>query len=100
PLLSPEQDFTGELNLERRWTDGRVRLTVFGERTNNALISQSTTVTDASGAQSVQTAVSNVPAIRMQGDEFSADKHNELVSSVQMQGRATYVESKINHDPI
>lgn len=99
PLLSPEQDFTGELNIERRWADGRVRLTVFGERTNNALISQSTTVTDPSGAQSVQTAVSNVAAIRMQGVELSADKDNVLVSGLQVFGSITYVGSRIISDP-
>lgn len=99
PLLSPEQDFTGELNIERRWADGRVRLTVFGERTNNALISQSTTVTDPSGAQSVQTAVSNVAAIRMQGVELSADKDNVLVSGLQVFGSVTYVDSRIISDP-
>ncbi|WP_249154176.1 TonB-dependent receptor [Bradyrhizobium manausense] len=99
PLLSPEQDFTGELNLERRWVDGRVRLTMFGERTNNALISQSTTVTDASGAQSVQTAVSNVAAIRMQGVELSADKDNVLVGGLQVFGSVIYVDSRIISDP-
>lgn len=99
PLLSPEQDFTGELNIERRWADGRVRLTVFGERTNNALISQSTTVTDPSGAQSVQTAVSNVAAIRMQGVELSADNDNVLVSGLQVFGSVTYVDSRIISDP-
>lgn len=99
PLLSPEQDFSGELNLERRWADGRVRLTVFGERTNNALISQSTTVTDASRAQSVQTAVSNVAAVRMRGVEFLADKDNVLVSGLQVFGSVTYVDSRIISDP-
>lgn len=99
PLLSPEQDFTGELNIERRRADGRVRLTVFGERTNNALISQSTTVTDPSGAQSVQTAVSSVAAIRMQGVELSADKDNVLVSGLQVFGSITYVGSRIISDP-
>ena len=48
PLLAPEQDFTGELNIERHWNDGRVRLTLFEERTDNALISQTNTVTNAS----------------------------------------------------
>jgi iron complex outermembrane receptor protein len=99
PLLSPEQDFTGELNLERRWVDGRMRLTVFGERTNNALISQTTTVTDAGGAQSVQTAISNVGAIRMQGVELSADKDNVLISGLQVFGSVTYVDSRIISDP-
>ena len=40
PFLKPEQDFTGEVNIERKWNDGRVRLTLFKERTNDAIISQ------------------------------------------------------------
>lgn len=99
PLLAPEQDFTGEINIERRWTDGRVRLTVFGERTNNALISQTTTLTDAGGTQSLQTAVSNVAAIRMQGVELSAAKDNVLVSGLEVFGSLTYVDSRIISDP-
>jgi len=85
--------------LERRWVDGRMRLTVFGERTNNALISQTTTVTDAGGAQSVQTAISNVAAIRMRGVELSADKDNVLISGLQVFGSVTYVDSRIISDP-
>ncbi|MHC2279649.1 outer membrane receptor protein involved in Fe transport [Bradyrhizobium diazoefficiens] len=76
-----------------------MRLTVFGERTNNALISQSTTVTDASGAQSVQTAISNVAAIRMQGVELSADKDNVLIAGLQVFGSVTYVDSRTISDP-
>ena len=43
PLLTPEQDFTGELNIERHWNDGRVRLTLFAEKAINAIISQTNT---------------------------------------------------------
>ena len=32
PFLTPEQDFNGELNIERHWNDGRVRLTLFEEQ--------------------------------------------------------------------
>jgi iron complex outermembrane recepter protein len=99
PNLLPEQDFTGELNIERHWTDGRVRLTLFEERTNQALISQSNTVTSTSGAQSVQTSISNVAAIRMQGVELSADKDNVLVRGLQLFGSITYVDSRILSDP-
>jgi iron complex outermembrane receptor protein len=99
PNLLPEQDFTGELNIERHWTDGRVRLTLFEERTNQALISQSNTVTGTSGAQSVQTSISNVAAIRMQGVELSADKDNVLVKGLQLFGSVTYVDSRILSDP-
>jgi iron complex outermembrane recepter protein len=99
PNLSPEQDFTGELNLERHWSDGRVRLTLFEERTNQALISQSNTVTSTSGAQSVQTSVSNVAAIQMQGVELSADKDNVAIKGLQLFGSVTYVDSRILSDP-
>ena len=100
PLLKPEHDFTGELNIERHWNDGRVRLTAFIERTNDALISQSNTITNAAtGAQSVQTSVSNVAAIRMQGVELSADKDNVLIRGLQLFGSVTYVDSRILSDP-
>src|SRR6202035_5799070 len=77
PNLAPEQDFTGELNVERKWNDGRVRLTVFKERTNNAIISQTNLVTNpVTLAQVPTTTIGNVAAIRMQGVELSAEKNN------------------------
>lgn len=99
PFLKPEQDFTGELNIERKWTDGRVRLTLFSERTNNAIISQTNSVTNpATGAQTPTTVVSNVDAIRMQGVELSAEKDNVFVTGLQLFGSVTYVDSKILAD--
>ena len=97
--LTPEQDLNGELNIERHWQDGRVRLTLFAERTNNAIISQSNTVTSATGAQSVQTSISNVAAIRMDGVELSADKDNVWICGLQLFGSVTYVDSEILSDP-
>jgi iron complex outermembrane receptor protein len=99
PLLAPEQDFTGELNIERRWSDGRVRLTLFRERTNNAIISQTNLVTTSSGAQTTATTIGNVAAIRMQGVELSAEKNNVLVTGLQLFGSVTYVDSRILSDP-
>ncbi|HEX7921481.1 MAG TPA: TonB-dependent receptor [Bradyrhizobium sp.] len=99
PFLAPEQDFTGELNIERRWNDGRIRLTLFKERTNNAIISQTNSVTDPkTGMQTTATTISNVDAIRMQGIELSADKDNVLVSGLQFFGSLTYVDSRILAD--
>ena len=100
PLLKPEQDFTGELNAERKWNDGRVRLTLFRERTNNAIISQTNLVTNpTTGAQTPTTVISNVDAIRMQGVELSADKANVLIAGLQLFGSITYVDSRILSDP-
>jgi iron complex outermembrane receptor protein len=99
PLLTPEQDFTGEINIERHWNDGRVRLTLFEERTNNAIISQTNSVTNANNAQVMATTFSNVAAIRMQGVELSADKNNVLFTGLQVFGSVTYVDSRILSDP-
>jgi len=98
PLLKPEHDYTSELNIERHWNDGRVRLTVFEEKAYNALISQTNFVAISGGGQAAQTSVSNVDAIRMQGVELSADKDNVLVRGLQVFGSVTYVDSQILAD--
>ena len=100
PNLAPEQDFTGELNVERKWNDGRVRLTVFKERTNNAIISQTNLVTNpVTLAQVPTTTIGNVAAIRMQGVELSGEKNNVLITGLQLFGSVTYVDSRILSDP-
>ncbi len=76
PNLTPEQDLNGELNVERHWNDGRVRLTLFKEHVNNAIISQTTNVTNSTGGQTATTTIGNVDAIGMQGVELSAEKDN------------------------
>jgi iron complex outermembrane receptor protein len=100
PNLMPEQDLNGELNIERKWQDGRVRLTLFKERTNNAIISQTNLATNpATGAQVPTTTIGNVAAIGMQGVELSAEKDNVMVSGLQLFGSVTYVDSRILSDP-
>ncbi|MBB4367288.1 iron complex outermembrane receptor protein [Bradyrhizobium sp. cir1] len=94
PFLKPEQDFTGELNVERHWNDGRVRLTLFRERTNDAIIAQTNMINATQSA----TTFSNVDAIRMQGVELSADKDNVIIEGLQVFGSVTYVDSKILAD--
>ena len=99
PNLTPEQDLSGELNLERHWNDGRVRLTLFKEHVNNAIISQTTNVTNSTGGQTPTTTIGNVDAIRMQGIELSADKNNVFFTGLQLFGSVTYVDSRILSDP-
>jgi iron complex outermembrane receptor protein len=99
PNLRPEHDFTGELNIERKWNDGRVRLTLFKERTNDAIISQTVNVTNSTGGQTPTTTIGNVEAIRMQGVELSADKDNVWVTGLRLFGSVTYVDSRILSDP-
>jgi iron complex outermembrane recepter protein len=92
PFLTPEQGFNGKLNVERRWNDGRVRLTLFEERTNNAIISQTNAVPGS--ATLTATTFTNVDAIRMQGVELSADRGNVLINGLQLFGSVTYVDSR------
>ena len=99
PNLTPEQDLNGELNIERKWVDGRVRLSLFDERTNNAIISQTNLVTETTGAQVLATSISNVAAIRMRGAELSADKNDVGIKGLQLFGSVTYVDSRILSDP-
>jgi iron complex outermembrane receptor protein len=100
PNLAPEQDFTGEVNIERKWSDGRVRLTLFKERTNNAIISQTNLATNpVTGAQVPTTTIGNVAAIRMQGVELSGEKNNVGIDGLQVFGSVTYVDSRILSDP-
>ncbi len=100
PNLTPEQDFNGEINIERKWSDGKVLLTAFEERTNNAIISQTNLVTDpTTGAQVPTTTIGNVAAIRMQGLQASADKYDVLIKGLRLFGSVTYVDSRILSDP-
>lgn len=99
PNLTPEQDLNGELNIERHWVDGRIRLTGFYERTNNAIISQTNTVTGLNGSQTMATSIGNVAAIRMQGVEASADKEDVWLKGLRLFGSVTYVDSRILSDP-
>ena len=100
PNLTPEQDLNGELNIERHWNDGRIRLTLFKERVNNAIISQTNLATNpVTGAQVPTTTIGNVAAIGMQGVELSAEKNNVLIDGLQLFGSVTYVDSRIISDP-
>jgi iron complex outermembrane recepter protein len=99
PNLTPEQDLNGELVVERHWSDGRVRLTLFEERVNNAIISQTTTATAPNGTQAPTTTIGNVAAIRMRGTELSAEKDNVAIQGLQLFGSVTYVDSRILSDP-
>jgi len=90
----------GELNIVRKWSDGRVRLTVFHEHVDNAIISQTNLVTNpVTGAQTPTTTIGNVQAIRMQGVELGAEKDNVVIAGLQLFGSVTYVDSRILSDP-
>ena len=85
--LRPENGLSEELAIERRFTDGKIRLSLFTEHVRDALISQTTIAGNA-----LVTAVSNVEAIRNRGVELSARKDNVLITHLEVFGSVTYVE--------
>jgi iron complex outermembrane receptor protein len=100
PFLTPEQDLNGELNIERHWNDGKVRLTLFDELVHNAIISQTNLATNpVNGAQVPTTTIGNVDLIRFRGVDLSADKNNVFITGLQIFGSVTYVDSRILSDP-
>jgi iron complex outermembrane receptor protein len=100
PFLTPEQDLNGELNIERHWNDGKVRLTLFDELVHNAIISQTNLATNPmNGAQVPTTTIGNVDLIRFRGVDLSADKNNVFITGLQIFGSVTYVDSRILSDP-
>jgi iron complex outermembrane recepter protein len=100
PNLTPEQDLNAELNIERKWADGRIRLTLFDEKVYNAIISQTTDVTNpTTGAQVPTTTIGNVAAIQLPGFELSGQKDNVAIQGLQLFGSTTYVNSRILSDP-
>ncbi len=100
PFLTPEQDLNGELNIERHWNDGKVRLTLFDELVHNAIISQTNLATNpVNGAQVPTTTIGNVDLIRFRGVDLSADKNNVVINGLQIFGSVTYVDSRILSDP-
>lgn len=97
PNLRPESVLSEEIAFERRFVDGKVRLSFFNENVHDALISQLGFLTGNSGPTA--TFVTNVDAVRNRGIEFAARKDNVFVHGLETFGSVTYVDSRILSDP-
>jgi len=98
PNLSPEEDLSYEVTAERKWVDGKVRLSLFQENVRSALISQ-TNFVNSGTTQANITTVSNVDATRNRGVELAWQKDNVGVNGLQFFGSVTYVDARIISDP-
>jgi iron complex outermembrane receptor protein len=97
PTLRPESVLSEEIAIERRFVDGKVRLSFFNENVHDALISQTTSLND--GTTRTATFTTNVDAIRNRGIELAAQKNNVLIDRLETFGSVTYVDSRILSDP-
>lgn len=97
PNLKPESVLSEEIAIERRFNDGRVRLSLFNERVRDALISQLGYLNGVGGQTA--TFVSNVDKTRIRGVELAAQKDNVLIDRLELFGSITYADSRIVSDP-
>ncbi len=96
PGLKPEKAFSEEIAIERKFKDGRVRLSFFQDDTYDALISQSST-SPTSGLVTAFT--TNVDHVRNRGLELAWQKERVVFDRLDLFGSLTYVDSVIVSDP-
>jgi iron complex outermembrane receptor protein len=99
PNLKPEDVISEEIAIERRFVDGKVRLSVFNENSHNTLISQLGSATATNGSISSFTFVTNVDRTRTTGVELAAQKNNVLIERLEVFGSVTYADARIVSDP-
>lgn len=95
PNLQPEDVLSEEIAVERKLDDGKIRVSLFNETVNNALISQTAYIT---GTTNTTSFVSNITQVRNRGVEIAAQKDDVLINGLQIAGSVTYVDSWIAAD--
>ena len=93
PDLKPEKSWTGELTAERKLETGLLRLTAFGERTRDALYSQ-TNVLVVPNVSNVQ----NVGRIGTRGLEAAYGAADVLLRGLDLNASLTWTDSKIRRN--
>ena len=94
PNLKPERSVTSEVSWVQRVAVGKVRGTLFHERTHDALYSQTT----ANGSSTI-TSIQNVPFIRTSGLELATDLTGVGSEDFDLAASVTFAESIIERNP-
>ncbi|WP_400765541.1 TonB-dependent receptor [Methylosinus sporium] len=96
PNLRPEVALSKELAVERKiGDDGSVRVSLFDEEVRDAIISQSTFVTNQTFTASQTT---NVDRVRNSGVELAARKDNVVIKGLELIGSVTYLNARVISD--
>jgi iron complex outermembrane receptor protein len=93
PNLRPERSWTGELTAERKLEAGTLRLTAFGERTRDALYSQTNVLVTPN-----VTNVQNVDLITTKGLELVYSASDVFLSGLDLASSVTWTDSKIRQN--
>lgn len=97
PDLRAERARSAELAVGRSFAHGRVRLSLFGERIRDALISQSAPLVP--GQPTLFNFVQNVPRVRTRGIELVAEGRDLLLRGLDLAGSITLADPEILSDP-
>ncbi|MEG3149565.1 TonB-dependent receptor [Sphingomonas sp. ZT3P38] len=97
PDLRPERALSEELAIERKDSSGTMRLSLFNESIEDALISQSAIlVPDLPAVNYVQ----NVDRTRARGIEFAVQRADFPVRRIDVSGSATYTDATTRKDTV
>jgi iron complex outermembrane receptor protein len=94
PRLKPEHANSYELAAERKTADGRIRLSLFEEDLNDALISQSAPL--LADSSTLYSYVQNIAQVRSRGLEVVAQQ--AVAPTFELSGTLTFVDSHILKD--
>lgn len=97
PNLKPERALSSELSLERSWSTGSVRVSLFDERIRDTLLSQSAPL--PVGSTTLASYVQNVDRTHATGVELVARERDIFIPGFELSGWVTYVEAKVDRDP-
>ena len=95
PNLAPERALSSELSMEKTWAGGNVRVSVFDERIQNTLLSQTAPL---NGSTQLFSYVQNVDRTHATGVELVADQKDVLIAGLELSGWMTFVSAKIDRD--
>ncbi len=98
PNLQPERAISSELSVERRWSAGNLRVSVFDERIRNTLLSQSAPL--PAGSTVLANYVQNVDRTHATGIELVARQRDVLIPGLELSGWVTYVKSRIDENAV
>jgi iron complex outermembrane receptor protein len=93
PNLKPEKSWTGELTAERKLETGLLRITAFGERTRDALYSQTNVLVTPN-----VTNVQNVDRINTSGLELAYAATDVGIAGLDLNASSTWTDSKIDRN--
>lgn len=96
PNLKPERARSEELALEHRDDRGTIRLSLFNEMIDNALIAQSGPLPPAVGTFNF---VQNVDRTRARGLELAVN-HSEILPGINLAASATFADAKTTRDTV